>query len=92
MSDVVKFLEALARNPMPMSYDEYVALVANANLDPSIRTALLERDVNALNRHLQGKPAMFCVIFPADNDEPARDDQPADGDEVPDQDTSALAA
>jgi len=92
MSNVVQFLEALSRNSKLFSYEEFVAAVMRANLDPEIRKALLERDVNALSRELGGRRAMFCAIFPADNEEPKEDEQQEDGGETPDQEPSSRAA
>ena len=86
MSNAMQFLEALARSPKPFTYDEFVAAVSGANLEPAIRNALLERDVHALGRALTARNAMFCVIFPADNEEPKEGEEQPDGGETPDQD------
>ena len=84
MSNVVQFLETLARNPQPLSYDDFVAAVMRANLDPVTTTALVQRDVAALKRQLGALDAAFCVIFPADNEEPKEEEVPQeDGGEVP---------
>jgi hypothetical protein len=85
MSNVVQFLEALARNPKSMSYDEFIAAVAGADLDTAVRKALLERDVAALSKQLSVRNAMFCVVFPADNEQPKEGEEQDDGGEVPEQ-------
>ncbi|GAB3372583.1 hypothetical protein GCM10027431_23050 [Lysobacter rhizosphaerae] len=92
MSNVVQFLEALARNPKPLSHEEFIAAVVGANLDPVIRKALLERDVQGLSRELGGRSAMFCAIFPADNEEPNEGEEQEDGGEAPEQETTSRAA
>lgn len=92
MSNVVQFLEALARNSKPLSHEEFVAAVMRAKLEPNARKALLERDVEALSRELGGRGAMFCAIFPADNEEPKEDETPEDGGETPEQEPNSRAA
>jgi len=91
MSNVVQFLEALARNPRPMSPEEFVAAISDANLDPVIRKALLERDVALLGRELGTRGTMFCMVFPADNEEPKEDEQRED-EETPQQEPNSRAA
>ncbi|GAB3101775.1 hypothetical protein [Lysobacter terrae] len=94
MSNVVQFLEALARSPKPLSRDEFIAAVMRANLDPAVQAALLGRDVVALHRAMNASGAMCCLVFPADNEEPKEgEEQPQeDGDEAPQQEPSSIAA
>jgi len=92
MSNVVQFLEALARSPKPMSYEEFVAAVMRANLDPATSNALLQRDVAALKQQLGALNAAFCVIFPADNEEPKEGEEQEDGGEAPEQEPESRAA
>jgi hypothetical protein len=93
MSNVVQFLEVLARNPKPLSHDEFIAAVAGAGLEPAVAKALLERDVVALGRELRVRNAMFCVVFPADNEEPSEGEEQDGGGEAPEQEeTSSKAA
>ena len=65
MSNVVQFLEALARNPKPLSPEEFVIAVLRAKLPSVIEKALLQRDVAALSQALDARGLMFCVVFPA---------------------------
>jgi len=83
MSNVVQFLEMLARSPRPLSNEQFIAAVLQARLEPAVEEALLARDVTALNRVLGGRAAMFCAIFPADNEEPDSEEQPHE--ETPDE-------
>ena len=93
MSHVVQFLEALARNPKPLSREEFVVAVMRANLDPAIQEALIGRDVVALGRALDTRGPMCCLVFPADNEEPQEGEEPQeDGGETPEQEPSAKAA
>lgn len=92
MSNVVQFLEALARNPRPLSPEEFMAAVLDANLDPVISKALLERDVALLGQELGARGTMFCMVFPADNEEPKEDDDRREDDETPEQEPSSRAA
>lgn len=92
MSNVVQFLEMLAQTPRSLSTEEFIAAVARADLDPAVSKALLERDVDALSQALGGRRAMFCAIFPADNDEPSEgEEQDGDG-EIPDSESMSRAA
>lgn len=92
MSNVLQFLESLGRNPRPLSADEFTAAVANADLAPAARNALLERDVEALNRELGGRGFMLCLIYPADNDEQPGDEAPAGDEEIPGEESASRAA
>lgn len=70
MSIVVQFLEALARNPKPMSAEDFATAIANAELEPAARQAILNRDPDGLNRVLGGRLNVMCLVVPAENDEP----------------------
>lgn len=94
MSNVVHFLETLARNPESVSREEFVAAVMRANLDPAVQDALIRRDVVALNRVLDACGPMCCIVFPADNEEPKEgEEQPQeDGGETPEKEATSKAA
>lgn len=91
MSNVVQFLEALARNPMPMTADEYATVVARVEMDSVAQKALLTRDADALNKALGGRIKMMCMVVPAENDEPQDDEEQDDG-ESPQREESSIAA
>lgn len=91
MSNVVQFLEALARDPKQFSQDEYKALVFAATLNPAMERALLDGDMAALNSALKGRTEMACLIFPAE-DQPNDDEDKHQEEEAPEQEPSALAA
>lgn len=82
MSAVVQLLELLARHPASLRYEEFARLVADAELSDDVRDAMLRRDVDALSRAIGGRPAMFCAVFPAEN-EPVPEDEPQEGEETP---------
>ena len=90
MSNVVQFLEALARNPKPLSAADFAIAVTNAELEPVVSQAVLDGDLNALNNSLGGR-LMMCIIVPAENDEP-QEDESKEGDEPSEQETSSRAA
>jgi hypothetical protein len=92
MSNVVQFLEALARDPKQLSQDEYKALVFAATLNPAIERALLDGDMAALNRALKGRTEMACLIFPAEDQPNDDEDKHQEEEETPEQEPSALAA
>jgi hypothetical protein len=91
MSNVVQFLETLARNPKRISAEEFIALVAEAGLDPVTERALLANDADALNRGLGGRISVACLIFPAE-DEPQEGEEREGEEEAPEQETTSLAA
>ncbi|MFC5570423.1 hypothetical protein ACFPN1_10170 [Lysobacter yangpyeongensis] len=92
MSIAVQFLEALARNPKPLSDDEFAAAIAKTEMDPSAQKALLDRNAQALSKALGGRLKMMCMVVPAENDEPQQDEEPADGEDVPDRESSSVSA
>jgi hypothetical protein len=92
MSNVVQFLEALARNPKPLSATDFAAAVDNVELDPATRQALLDQNADALNQALGGRLKMMCIIAPAENDEPQEGEQPDGDEEAPEQEASVRAA
>lgn len=83
MSNVVQFLEAMARNPKLLSAEDFAAAVVNFGLDPDAQNALIARDAGALNKVLGGRVSMMCLIAPAENEEPLEEDQEDQG-ETPD--------
>jgi hypothetical protein len=91
MSNVVQFLETLARNPKPLSAEDFAVAVANAELGTASQQALLAKDANALNRVLGGRPMMMCLVAPAENDEPQDDEQPDGEEETPQREASIAA-
>jgi hypothetical protein len=94
MSNVVQFLEALARNPEPLSAVELAAALESARLDPMEERAILNGDVKALNHALGGSATMLCFIAPAEEEEPMKDDEPEQEEEsdAPTKESSVRAA
>lgn len=92
MSNVVQFLEALARSTKPLSNDELAAAVANAALEPTTKQALLDRDAIRLNEALGGRLNVMCLIVPAENDEPQESEDKDGEGESPEHETSSQAA
>lgn len=74
MSNVVQFLEALARNPRPLSAEEYSATVAALDVREEEGAALLAKDADALAKTVGGF-SLLCFIVPAENDEPKQDEE-----------------
>ncbi|WP_457096952.1 hypothetical protein [Lysobacter sp. P5_B9] len=92
MSNVVQFLENLARNPKQLSAEDFAAAVAKAGVDSAAYKALMERNAEALNQALGGRLAMMCMIVPAENEEPKEGDEQEGGDETPEGEVSSRAA
>lgn len=91
MSNVVQFLEALARNPKPLSVEDFAAIVNQADVDVAAKQALLDRDADGLNSLLGGRAKMMCMIAPAENDEPQRDEEQEGEEEAPQREASRAA-
>jgi len=91
MSNVVQFLETLARNPKPLSAEDFATAIADASLEPAARQALIARDADVLNQLLGGRLSMMCLIAPAENDEPQEEEQEGE-EEAPDREVTSRAA
>jgi hypothetical protein len=91
MSNVVQFLEALARNPKPLSAEDFAVAIANSELEPGAQQALLARDADVLNQLLGGRASMMCLIAPAENDEPQEEEREGE-DDTPDREATSQAA
>ena len=91
MSNVVQFLEAMARNPKPLSPDDFASAIAGTQLDQATKEALLQRDAIVLNELLGGRPKMICMIAPAENDEPKQDENDESEEESPTREESRAA-
>jgi hypothetical protein len=92
MSNVVQFLETLARNPKPLSAEDLATAVTNSSLDSAVQQALLAGDTFALSEVLGGRTRMICMVAPAENDEPLDDDHQNDEDDSPEQEPASRAA
>lgn len=86
MSNVIELLEKMGasasfgRSPMETALIE----LEGATLDAEHRRALMGCDVQALNRLLDGRAKMFCMIATPDGAE--EHDLPDQGEEEPDSD------
>lgn len=92
MSDVIRFLENLGRNPLPLGEGAFTAAVMAADLSPESKRALLQRDIEALNREVGGRGFMLCLIYQPDNDDQPGREEPDDTEETPDQQPEARVA
>jgi hypothetical protein len=91
MSNVVQFLESLACNPGTLSAEQLASAIADSDLEPAVREALLNRDAEALNAAVGGRSTVLCFVAPAENDEP-QEEEPQEGEpESPEQETSMAA-
>ena len=79
MSNVIRFLETLGREPAATP-EAYAHAVQALDVDPEIRDALLRRDRAALDRLLGARHNVMIVLVPAEDDEPK--DEPGDDDEI----------
>jgi hypothetical protein len=70
MSDVIDFLERAGQDALlrRASYVEVELALANAQLEPELRTAILDRDPSRLGAWL-GRGPLLCMQFPGKEDE-----------------------
>ncbi|MBB1059977.1 hypothetical protein [Marilutibacter spongiae] len=93
MSNVVKFLEALGRNPALLTEDQYADAVAALELDAESAAALARRDATRIAELLEAPAVTFCGLFPAEEEQPVKEDEPDEDDrDAPEKDASARAA
>lgn len=74
MSNVIEFLDALARDPRRADPEAYAA--AAATLEPSVRAALLARDPAAVARAVGVAPIVACMVVAPEREQP--EETPAD--------------
>lgn len=69
MSNVIQFLESLGNSATRLSAADYAAAIADLNVEPPQRNALLDRDVATLSGLLEARATMFCMIATPDGGE-----------------------
>lgn len=79
MSEVIRFLESMGRNPA-MTAGEFAANVAALDADDAHKQALLQRDGISLNDLLGGRERMMLSQWAPDS-EPQRKDDDQEGGE-----------
>jgi hypothetical protein len=85
MSKVIKVLEAMAQLP----HAEIEKLVTQANITAEQAEAIINKDVISLERQLDICPDIYCVFFPAEDDE-ATDKENEDEDDKSDETKSVV--
>ena len=80
MSNVIRFLETLGREPAATP-EAYARAVQALDVAPEIRDALLGKDRAALDALLGARHNVMIILVPAEDDEPA-EEEPKDDDEV----------
>ncbi len=74
MTTTLDFLEAMGRAPALPPRADFAAAIERLEIDDGQRRALLSRDAVALNRLLQGRPTMICMVMTPDADDPEQPD------------------
>lgn len=77
MSNVISFLQALGEKAA-MGEENYVAAIDAMQIDPQMRTALLARDQDAINRLLGGRGNVYSLLVPAEDDDKKDDEKDDD--------------
>jgi hypothetical protein len=77
MSKVIQVLEQMSRDANGQNDDAINNLLAAAQLDTEITTAIINKDVITLERQLDVRPDIVCIIAPAEDDD---DDENEDND------------
>lgn len=80
MSSIIQYLESIGRDATfgALGPEQYAAAIAALEIDDASRQALLRRDATALNDVLGGRPTMFCLIAPAEDDDDQGEDEQDD--------------
>ncbi len=68
MSKVIQVLEQMSRDANGQNDDAINNLLAAAQLDTEITTAIINKDVITLERQLDVRPDIVCIIAPAEDD------------------------
>jgi len=68
MSKVTQVLEQMSRDANGQNDDAINNLLAAAQLDTEITTAIINKDVITLERQLDVRPDIVCIIAPAEDD------------------------
>ncbi|WP_111265121.1 hypothetical protein [Marilutibacter maris] len=94
MSNVVKFLEALAVNLDVQAPDQLRALAEQSFGEGELSDALARGDADAIGQLMETAKVTYCMLLPAEDDEPRRDDEQEDAPdrEEPSREESSLAA
>jgi hypothetical protein len=66
MSNIIRFLESMGSKQL--SPAEYAASVQALDVEATHKSALLDRDHDALNDLLDGRRELRCAIFAGDED------------------------
>ncbi len=74
MSKVIQVLEQMSRDANGQNEDAINNLLAAAQLDTEITTAIINKDVITLERQLDVRSDIVCMILPAEDDEDDEDD------------------
>jgi len=74
MSKVIQVLEQMSRDANGQNEDAINNLLAAAQLDTEITTAIINKDVITLERQLNVRSDIVCMILPAEDDEDDEDD------------------
>ncbi|MGV2872947.1 hypothetical protein [Colwellia sp. E150_009] len=73
MSKVIQVLEQMSRDANGQNEDAINNLLAAAQLDTEITTAIINKDVITLERQLDVRSDIVCMILPAEDDEDNED-------------------
>lgn len=77
MSKIVQFLESLGRDG-DVATDAYVAAVADLDLTPALRDALLHKDTVRLPQLLGAHEPVCFILAPAESEQPGDGEKPAE--------------
>lgn len=94
MSNVVKFLEALAVDLEAQAPDRLRALAEQSFGAGALADALVRGDADAIGRLMKTAQITYCMLLPAEDDEPRKDEEQEDAPDrdEPGREESALAA
>lgn len=74
MSKIIQVLEQMANNANLQNEQAIEQLLTVTDVSAEQAEAIINKDVISLERQLDVCPDIYCLLFPAEDEEPAEDD------------------
>ncbi|MCL1065727.1 hypothetical protein L2735_02750 [Shewanella olleyana] len=69
MSTIIKLLERMGNDAILTNLTEFHSAINETNLSSELKTALMNKDTNAVIKQMDVCPDIYCLLFPADENE-----------------------
>ena len=74
MSKIIQVLEQMANDASLQNEQAIAQLLATTDVNTEQAEAITNKDITSLERQLDVCPDIYCLLVPAEDDEPAEDD------------------